>query len=136
MPKKKRKITIQSGKAKGRKLQQWVCQKLSDISGIPWGPDELIRSREMGQAGTDVVLIGEALEIFPWSIETKWQESWSIPSWIIQTKNNKKEEVDWLLFCKKNHHEEIVIMDAQYFLDLYYELLDLKRDREIKGGLK
>ena len=55
-------IKTSSAKAKGRSLQQWVCQKISDLLNIPWGKDELIASREMGQSGVDIRLIGEAQE--------------------------------------------------------------------------
>ena len=80
--KKKKRIKISSAKAKGRNLQKWVCGKISKLLNIPWGKDELIASREMGQSGTDVRLIGEALEKFPYSVECKWQETWSIPAWV------------------------------------------------------
>ena len=59
----KRRIKPSSAKAKGRSLQQWVCQKISDLLGIEWGKDELIASREMGQSGTDIRLLGGPEEI-------------------------------------------------------------------------
>ena len=130
MTEKKKSISISSRKAKGRNLQKWIANKLSDISGIAIQKDGDIESRPMSQSGTDIILRGEALEIFPWSIEAKNQEKWSVLAWIRQAKENTKKNLDWLLFCKKNHHEEIVIMDAQYFLDLYYELHDLRTDKE------
>ena len=116
--KKKRKIQISSAKAKGRKLQQWVCEKISQILGIPWGKDEMIASREMGQSGTDVRLVGEAKKRFPFSIECKWQESWALPSWIKQAKENQEEGTDWLLICKKSRMEPVVIMDAERFFEI------------------
>ncbi len=129
---KKKSISISSRKAKGRNLQKWIVGKLSNMSGIEVQKDGDIESRPMGQAGTDVILRGEAREVFPWSIECKNQQNWSVLAWIRQAKENLREGTDWLLFCKKNHHEEIVVMDAQYFLDLYYELLDLRAGKEIK----
>ena len=39
--------------------------------------------------GQDVRLVGEAKKRFPFSIECKWQESWSLPSWIKQAKENQ-----------------------------------------------
>lgn len=114
----KRKIKPSSAKAKGRNLQNWVCQKVSDLLGIPWGKDELISSREMGQSGTDVRLIGEALRRFPYSVECKNQEAWSIHDWIKQAQANQKDGTDWLLVCKRNRAKPVVVMDAERFFDL------------------
>lgn len=124
---KKKKIKVSSAKAKGRRLQQWVAQKISDITGIPCGKDELIESREMGQSGVDVKLYGEAKELFPFSIECKYQESWSIPAWIKQAKENLMPNTNWLLFVRRNNYKEIVIMDAKEWFKMYERLLDLKQ---------
>jgi len=107
-----------SAKAKGRALQQWVCIQISELLGIPWGPDELIASRESGQSGTDVRLIGLARELFPFSIECKAQETWKIPEWIQQAQANQQPGTDWLLFVKKSRKRPVVIMDAERFFDL------------------
>lgn len=112
------KMKTASAKAKGRNLQNWVCQKISDLTGFAWGKDELIASREMGQTGTDVRLVGEAQERFPFSVECKNQETWSIPAWIKQAKENQKEGTDWLLVCKRNRMAPIVVMDAEQFFML------------------
>lgn len=117
----KMRISNSSAKAKGRRLQQWTCQKISDFLGIPWGKDELIASREMGQAGTDVRLLGEAQKRFPYSIECKYQETWSVLAWIEQAKQNQKEGTEWLLVLKKNRINPVVVMDAEHFFDLWKE---------------
>lgn len=123
----KKKISTASAKAKGRALQQWVCQQISDLLGIPWGKDALIASREMGQSGTDVRLIGKAQEEFPFSVECKWQESWSIPAWIKQAKENQKEGTNWLLFVKRSRQAPIVIMDAEQFFKLLGRIRDAEK---------
>ncbi len=113
-----RKITRSSAKAKGRSLQQWACKKISELLDIPWGKDECIASREMGQSGTDVRLIGEARVRFPFSVECKYQESWAFPAWIKQAKENQAEGTDWLLIVRKNRMEPVVVMDAERFFEL------------------
>jgi hypothetical protein len=115
---KKKQIKTSSAKAKGRSLQQWTSQQISDLLGIPWGKDELIASREMGQNGTDVRLLGEAQERFPFSVECKNQERWDVLAWIKQAQKNQKEGTDWLLICKKNQTKPVVIMDAMKFFEL------------------
>jgi hypothetical protein len=122
----KRRIKPSSAKAKGRSLQQWVCQKISDLLGIKWGKDELIASREMGQAGTDVRLLGEAQKRFPYSVECKYQETWSVLAWIEQAKQNQKKGTDWLLVMKKNRISPVVVMDAERFFDLLRGKEDMK----------
>lgn len=131
----KRKITRASAKDKARRLQQWVAKKISEVTGIPWGKDELIESREMGQSGVDVKLYGDAKEKFPFGIECRYRETWNIPGWIRDAKEYKKPEdgfTDWLLFVKKNHHEEIVIMDGVVFFDLIDRYLHLLYGKEHK----
>jgi hypothetical protein len=115
---KKKKISTSSAKAKGRNLQQWTCKKISELLDMPWGKDECIASREMGQSGVDVRLVGEAKNKFPFCVECKWQESWSIPAWIQQAKSNQEEGMDWLLIVKRNRNEPVVVMDADRFFEL------------------
>jgi len=115
---KKKSISIASRKAKGRNLQKYVAKCISELLDIPWGKDCLIASREMGQSGTDVRLIGDALKRFPFSVETKAQETWSMNSFIEQAKSNQMENTDWILFVKKNNNKPIVVMDADCFFKL------------------
>ena len=117
LPYKKR-ITVSSAKGKGRKAQQWVAKKISELLNIPWGKDEQIASREMGQSGTDIRLLADAKDLFPWSVEVKNSEMWSVPSFIKQAKENQLPGTDWLLFMKKNQHEYITVLDAEVFFDI------------------
>jgi hypothetical protein len=113
-----KKITVASAKGKGRNLQHWVCERISSITGIPCGQDDdsLIKSREMGQHGTDVILRGEAQKAFPFSIECKNSEQLSIVDTIEQVKANKKEGTDWLIIHKRKAlSNPIVIIDWDTF---------------------
>ena len=107
-----------SAKAKGRRLQQWIAGKISTLTGIPCGKDELIESREMGQSGVDVKLIGIAREKFPFSIEAKSQETWSVPAYIKQAKENTMPGTYWLLVMKRNREDPVICMDAACFMKL------------------
>lgn len=129
-------INVKSRKAKGRKLQQLVASKISKLLNIPWGKDELIRSREMGQSGVDVPVIGFAKELFPFSVETKNAESWSIHEWIKQAQANIVEGTDWLLVAKRNRQEPVIFMDLDVFFKLYEELYKLREERKAYQNAK
>ena len=116
--------TVASRKAKGRRLQQWVCSLLSDITGIKWGDGELISSRGMGQNGVDVILTGKAKEIIPFDIEVKNTESWSIASYIDQAKANTKAGRNWLIVLSKNRFKPVVVVDAEVFFNIFKKTLD------------
>lgn len=123
--KRKRRISVQSAKAKGRILQQYVCQKISDLTGYSWGSsgdDCAIESRPMGQSGTDVRMESHVQALFPYSVECKWQESWSVPAWIKQAIENQKPETDWLLVIKRSRDKPVVVMDAEAFFTLLGDL--------------
>ena len=123
-------LKTSSAKAKGRQLQQWVAAKIGEMLDLPVGKDEMIASREMAQAGTDVRLIGEAKERFPFAVECKRQESWSIPSWIRQAQSNMSAGMDWLLVCRKSREKAIVVMDAEAFFKIYTELVDYRENKK------
>ncbi len=119
-------ITPASRKATGRRLQNWVAERLSKLLNIPHGRDKDIQGREMGQAGTDVKLYGKAAELFPFSIECKNQETWAVPAWMKQAKENENEGTNWLIVCKKNGVKPIIILDAEVFFKLYKKIIKEK----------
>ena len=102
-------IKVSSAKAKGRGLQQFVCEQISEITGIPFdnqNDDCEIHSREMGQAGADVVLRGTAKKAFPFTVECKNSESLSLVDAVTQAESNKQENADWLLVHKRKRLKE------------------------------
>lgn len=120
LPKKQR-IKASSAKAKGRTLQHKICAKISELTGFEWGgagQDKPIESRGMGQSGTDVRLESVVKKVFPFSVECKAVESWSIPAWIEQAKANQEKGTNWLLFCKKSNEKIVAILEADVLFDL------------------
>jgi len=123
--KKKKRISVQSAKGKGRRLQQWACLKISELTGFKWGKDQPIESRGMGQSGTDVRMEKQVLDKFPFSVECKSQESWGVHSWIEQAKMNQQKGMDWLLICKRNQKPPVIIMDGERFFKMLKKLNDV-----------
>jgi len=115
-------ISIASCKAKARRLQNWTAKKIAELLKCEWGKDCSVAPREMGQSGTDVRLVGEAQKQFPYSVECKSQEKWAVHAWIKQAKENQKKDTDWLLICKRNREEPVVILDG----DVFFKILEGK----------
>lgn len=115
------KIKPSSAKNKGRRLQQWVCRRISQITGYPWGTsgeDQPIESRPMGQDGPDVRMESHVLRQFPYSVECKRVERWDVHDWIEQARKNRMSGTDWLIIAKRNRKDPVVIMDAETFFRL------------------
>lgn len=108
-----KRITVSSAKGKGRGLQQWVCSRISGIIGEEYKQSDdscLIHSREMGQAGVDIILRGDALKKFPFSIECKSTESINVRQFIDQAKSNQREGTDWMVVCRTKSIPETIVM--------------------------
>lgn len=116
-------IKISSRKSKGRNLQKWICNKISKLIGIEYNQQNdqcSIHSREMGQPGCDIILRGEALKKFPFSVECKSSESFNITKAVQQAIMNQYKDTDWLIFYKRKlFNLPIVIMDYSTFERLY-----------------
>jgi len=113
-------IKTSSAKAKGRNLQKWVAEKISNLLNIDYGyeDEKLIQPRIMGQSGTDIVLRGEAFDKFKYDVECKAQENWGVHAAIKQAKNNQREDRQWLLIMKRNREHPVVILDADHFFNI------------------
>lgn len=116
-------ITKASGKSKGRNLQKWVAGKIADILGIPYNQQDdqcLIHAREMGQAGVDIILRGEAQTRFPFAVECKSSEGMSVQAFVAQAMKSAKPGIDWLVAYKcKMYAEPVVIMSWDAFERLF-----------------
>ena len=110
-----------SCKQKGRNHQKWVCSKLSELIGIPWGSDDdaLISSRPMSQRGVDIILRGEAADRIPFSFECKNGESFQLVASIEQARANEKPGRPWIIVHRrKKFRNPIVMMDWDTFSKL------------------
>ena len=105
----------QSAKAKGRRLQQWVRDKLIKVLDIS---EEDIESRSMGAGGEDLIMARAARQKFPYSIECKNQEKLNVWNAYNQSEDNSGEN-EPLLIIKKNNKKPLAIVDAEYFFRLH-----------------
>jgi len=108
-------MKVQSAKAKGRRFQQWVRNKLIEILNIH--PED-IESRSMGAGGEDLIMARAAREKFPYSVECKNQEKVNIWESYKQAVENSKD-YEPILIIKRNNHKPLVLVDAKYFVELH-----------------
>ena len=108
-------MKTQSAKAKGRRFQQWVRDKLIEVLNIH--PED-IESRSMGAGGEDLIMARAARETFPYSIECKNQESLNIWKSYEQAQQNSGN-YEPIVVIKRNNVKPLVLVDADYFVELH-----------------
>lgn len=106
-----------SAKAKGRRLQKWFADKLVEHLEVD---SEDLESRPMGSQGEDIIMGKETRQIFPYSVECKNQESVNVWKSYEQATDNCKG-YEPLLVIKRNNHKPLVVLDAEFFLQLHKE---------------
>ena len=108
-------MKTQSAKAKGRKLQNWVRDKLIKLLSVH---EEDVESRSMGASGEDLIMAQTARKKFPYSIECKNQERINIWNAYQQADTNSGK-YEPILFIKRNNHKPLVVIDAEHFIRTY-----------------
>jgi hypothetical protein len=104
-----------SAKAKGRRLQQWVRDKLIEMLEVH--PED-IESRSMGAGGEDLIMARAARVKFPHSIECKNVEKLNIWDAYEQASANCGD-YEPLVVIKKNGKKPLAVVDAEYFIRLF-----------------
>ena len=110
-------MKTQSAKAKGRRFQQWVRDKLIETLGVH--PED-IESRSMGASGEGLIMARAAREKFPYSIECKNQEKLNVWNAYTQCDMNAKN-YEPLVIIKKNNFKSLAVVDLDYFINLHKE---------------
>jgi len=108
-------MKTQSAKAKGRRLQQWVRDKL--VEELDVHPED-IESRSMGAGGEDLIMARAAREKFPYSIECKNVEKLNVWEAYSQAESNSGD-YEPIVVMKKNNKKPLVVVDAEYFMRLH-----------------
>tara|TARA_R110002020_G_scaffold164025_3_gene350370 strand:+ start:773 stop:1126 length:354 start_codon:yes stop_codon:yes gene_type:complete len=115
-------MKTKSAKAKGRRLQDWVRNKLIKLidNKVYTHLDEEITTAIMGEHGADVKISNSVHHLFPFSIECKNQEKYSaIYNAIDQARNHSRYPP--IVFLKMNRREPLVVLEAEQFLGDYFE---------------
>jgi hypothetical protein len=105
----------QSAKAKGRRLQQDVRNRL--IEELDVHPED-IESRSMGASGEDLIMARAARKKFPYSIECKNQEKLNVWNAYTQCDQNAKH-YEPLVIIKKNNFKSLAVVDLDYFINMH-----------------
>lgn len=127
--------TVASRKAKGRNLQKEIAEAISYILDEECGKDCPIQSREMGQSGVDIKLEKWLLKEFPFSIEVKAQDRWSVPAWIKQAEDNELENTNWLLFFQRKNKNPVAVIDAYVLFEILRKVYGRNKEKK-KAKLK
>jgi hypothetical protein len=105
----------QSAKAKGRKLQQYIAEKILEL--FPELTERDVKSTSMGVSGDDIQLSEEATKKFPFSVEAKNQERLQIWEALKQSTKDNRDLTPLLVF-KRNRSEVYCAMKFEDFLSL------------------
>lgn len=105
-----------SAKAKGRRLQQHVAQRLRAVYQLP---EEDVRSTSMGTQGCDIQLSAAALARIPFAIECKNVEALNVWKAFEQARENARSAASPMLVISRNRTEPLVVLDFEDFLRLW-----------------
>jgi len=103
-----------SRKAKGRKLQQWVRDKI--LARFPTLELDDVRSTGMGQGGEDIQLSPKARSLFPYTVECKNCERINVYKFYEQACQHT-DKGEPLVVLKSNHKKPLAVVDAEFFLE-------------------
>jgi|TARA_R110000851_G_scaffold133323_1_gene268112 hypothetical protein len=109
--------TVQSRKAKGRRLQNWTRDTLLSI--FKTLDDNDISCAIMGETGEDIKLSNPAKKLIPYSFECKNKETFKgIYDIVAQAQSNSKVTDVPVAIIKMNNQQPLAIVDAMHFLKL------------------
>lgn len=110
-------IKTSSAKAKGRRHQQWVRDRILALFPRLLLPDD-VRSTSMGAGGEDIQLSPAARRLFPYSVECKAFKSFAIYKVMDQAAENCPKGAEPIAIIKGDRQNPLAVMDAKHFFKL------------------
>jgi hypothetical protein len=122
-----------SGKAKGRRLQNYVRDKLREIYIKHWTKapkleTDDIKSQTMGMGGEDIILSPAAKKLIPYSFECKNKERLNIWQSIKQCEENSNGSIP-VVVIKRNKSKIYAIMEFDEWLEIASKYYRRENDR-------
>ena len=116
-------MSAKSAKAKGRKLQNDVRDKLREIfitnwTKLPKLEEDDIKSQTMGMPGEDIILSPKAKVVIPYCFECKNVERLSFWATVEQAESNTKKDMHTAIVIKKNRKDPYVAVKLEHFMEL------------------
>ena len=114
-------MNVKSSKAKGRRLQNFVRDKLRQIfikewTKMPRLEEDDIKSQTMGMGGEDIVMSPAAKKIIPYSFECKNVEKLNVWNALEQAETNCEGRTPVLVF-KRNHSKTYIAIELDSWLE-------------------
>lgn len=109
-------MKTQSAKAKGRKLQQIVRDKI--LQKYPQLTSRDVRSTSMGAAGVDILLSERAYSNFPFDVECKSRARMAVYDLYNDAVDNNTHVGYPLLVIKQNNSEPLVVLSLDHFMEI------------------
>ena len=113
----KKPISVASRKAKGRRLQQYLRDRLIDVFSLT---KDDVRSTSMGAGGEDILLSTYARLRIPFSFECKSKARYAIYQDYWQAKDNSGGHKPAVVI-KQNNADPLIVMDLEHFLSILKE---------------
>lgn len=111
-------MRTRSAKAKGRKAQNHVAERLREATGLS---DDDIRPQLMGGTGADIVLSSVGRRHVPFAIEVKNQEALNVWQGYKQAMSHQKgNDIPLLIFTRNREGKYYAMLDFEHFLELFY----------------
>ena len=117
-------------KAKGRRFQQKLVKDIQDAFNLS---EHDVYSVPMGVPGMDIWLSEAAREVFPFAVEAKNQENWSIPAWWEQARSNANEETGLkpVLVVTRNNYKPVALIEWDHLVELMKTIIMLKTEGKL-----
>lgn len=109
-------IKPSSAKAKGRRHQQWVRDKIYQT--FPQLEEGDVRSTSMGAGGEDLQLSPAARKVFPYSVECKAFKTFAIYKVLDQASSNAPKGAEPIAIIKGDRQRPLAVIDAEHFFEL------------------
>lgn len=123
-------MKTQSAKAKGRKLQQHVAQRITEEFELHDGD---VESRPMGSGGADIMMSSAARKKFPFSVECKNTKTTPGKGALSQAKYNTYKDtlgiVVWKPF-RASMNEAVVMISFEDLLKWWKEINGETKEEE------
>lgn len=120
--KPKKRITVQSAKAKGRKFQQLIASYILRVFGDILQTDD-VRSCSMGANGEDILLSPAARQLYPYSNECKHQERGFTPLYdAFEQASKNSKGLEPVVHLRMNRKEPLTVVSTKHFFDLMEKL--------------